>query len=148
MDEIELDFAGRRRRAASVQLDDGARIERYGTEHPDTFAGHWVQPDGAHVVAFTADIDEHRMALASLLYHPELITLVRFRYTYRYLLELTDRIPALVGLDVLAVWGPDTKANKVRVVVLPDHLDRVRESLRQTNPDDVYVEAGGRPIRA
>lgn len=107
MEEIEFDYIGRPSGAAPILIDDGARIERYGAEHPETFAGHWMQPDAGHVVAFTADIDEHRAALTARVYAPERITLVRFRYTYQHLLELKGRIPSLVGAEALATWGPE-----------------------------------------
>ena len=148
VEEIELDYTGRPPGAAPIRVDDGARIARYGREHLDTFAGQWIEQDGSQRVAFTADIDTHRAALSTRVHAPERITVVAFRYTYRHLIDLTGRIPSLVGAEALATWGPDVTANKVVVRVLPDHADRVRELLRRTNPDDAYVVSGSRPIPA
>jgi hypothetical protein len=145
VEEIEYDYTGVGQRGAPARINDGARIARYGAEHQEEFAGQWIDADGSQVVAFTTDVERHAAALAALVFSPERITYVTFRFSYQHLLDLRDHIPSIVDQQALAVWGPDVKANKVRVCVLPDYVDRVRQELMMTNPDDVYVEAGERP---
>jgi hypothetical protein len=145
VEEIEYDHTGVGPRGAPERIDDGARIARYGAEHQDAFAGQWIEADGSRVVAFTTDVEQHAAALSTRVYAPERIAYLVLRFTYQHLLERRDRIPSIVGQDALAVWGLDVKANKVRVCVLPDRLDGVRQRMMKTNPDDVYVETGERP---
>jgi hypothetical protein len=145
VEEFEYDYTGVGPRGAPTLINDGARIARYGAEHQDAFAGQWKEADGSQVVAFTTDVEQHAAALATRVFSPDRIRYVTFRFTYQHLLDLRDRIPSIVSQEALTTWGPDVKVNKVRVCVLPDYLDRVRQQLMMTNPEDVTVEAGERP---
>jgi hypothetical protein len=122
-------------------------ISSYVEQNPEAFAGVWIELDGSFVVAFTADADRHLGAIRALLDAPDRVTVVEFRYTYQHLLDLTHRIVSILGTaDGLSNWGPDVRANKVYVEVLPERIDEVRRILSGTNPDDVYV-APGTPVR-
>ena len=144
MEEIEFDYTGRSPRA-TPRIDDGARIARYAESVPETFAGRWIESDsvGTRVVAFTDSPESHLAALRSLVYAPEEIRVVRFRYNWQHLLTLTDNIVSIVGSkEGLTHWGPRVKSNCVVVHVLPERIDEVRRILSDTNPNDVRVELG------
>jgi hypothetical protein len=126
---------------------DKNQIAHYTQQNDDTFAGVWIEPDGSFVVAFTRDVQEHLAAMRSLLDAPDRVTAVRFRYTYRHLVDLTHNIVAILGTsEGLSNWGTDVRANKVCVEALPERIAEVRRILGETNPDDVYVELGS-PVR-
>ena len=71
----------------------------------------------------------HLRELRALLDAPGRVAVVRFRYTYQHLLDLTHSIVAILGSgEGLSNSGPDTKANKVYVEVLPERIDEVRRA--------------------
>jgi hypothetical protein len=107
-------------------------------------------PPSAFVIAFTSDIESHAEALRSLLFAPEKLQVIQMRYSYRHLMEVRDSIPPALGPanEGLATWGPDTKGNFVRVTALPEYFEEIRHILMATNPDDVRVEVGQRPVPA
>ncbi len=128
------------RRTRPVSPATSSRIPRH-------FPECGFEPDGSFVVAFTADTDRHLEAMRALVDAPDRVTVVQFRYTYQHLLDLTHRIVSILGTaDGLSNWGPDVKADKVYVEVLPERIGEVRRILGDTNPDDVYVEPGT-PVR-
>jgi hypothetical protein len=148
VEEVEYDYTGRGPRGAPWRIDDGARIARYAKTVPDSFAGQWIEDGDSRVVAFTESVDEHLAALRELVYAPDKIRVVQFRYTFRHLLDLTHRIVDILGTpDGLTSWGPDVINNCVVVHALPEHLDEVRRMLAETNPEDVHVEPGIRGFR-
>jgi hypothetical protein len=143
MEEIELDYTGVPPRGAPARVNDGTRIARYGQSVPDVFAGQWIEDETSRVVAFTESVEEHLEAIRRMVYAPQRVRAVRFRYSYRHLLDLTHRIVEILGTsDGLTSWGPDVKNNLVVVSVLPERIDEVRRMLMETNPDDVRVEPG------
>lgn len=143
VEEFELDYPGVESGGAPWKIDDGARIARYGEATPETFAGQWIENGTERVVAFTESIDEHLAALRELVYAPDRIRAVQFRYSYRHLLDLTHRIASILGTNEgLTGWGPDVIHNRVNVRVLPERIDEVHRSFMETNPDDVLVEPG------
>jgi len=122
---------------------DKARIDRYVKANPESFAGVWIEPDGSFVVAFTGDVDMHLRALRAFLDAPDRVTVLRFRYTYQHLLDLTHSIVAILGsAEGLSNWGPDTKANKVYIEVLLERIDEVRLVFQESHPDDVLSHRG------
>ena len=126
------------------RVDDGTRIARYCQAWPDVFAGQWIENESSRVVAFTESVEEHLEAIRRLVYAPEKVRAVQFRYSYRHLLDLTHQIVEIVGTsDGLTSWGPSVMSNCVVVDVLPERIDEVRRILLETNPDDVRVEPGG-----
>jgi hypothetical protein len=85
--------------------------------------------------------------IRGLLNDPGQVRVVQVRYSYRELMDLRDRVLSILGTtDGLAAWGPDVKGNCVLVRALPEHLEEVRRTLMATNPDDVRVEVGERPV--
>jgi hypothetical protein len=147
MEEVELDYTGVAPGCAPVKIDDGARIARYGQSRSDIFAGQWIENETSRVVAFTESVEEHLEAIQRLVYAPEKIWAVQFRYTYRHLLDLNHQIVEILGTsDGLTDWGPDVIHNRVVVHVLPRRLERVREALAQRYPDEIGVEEGS-PVR-
>ena len=147
MEEVELDYTGRSPRSAPVRVDDGARIARYCESWPDVFAGQWIENETSRVVAFTESVEEHLAAIRRLVYAPENVRAVQFRYSYRHLLDVADQLVEILGTaDGLTWWGPSVKSNCVVVHVLPGRTAEVRRVLMETNPDDVRVEPGT-PIR-
>jgi hypothetical protein len=148
MEEIELDYTGVTPRGAPARVDDGTRIARYGQSVPDVFAGQWIEKETSRVVAFTESVEEHLEAIRHLVYAPEKVRAVRFRYSHTHLLDLTHQIVEILGTaDGLTSWGPDVRNNCVTVRVLPERFDEVRRILMETNPDDVRVEPGS-PVMA
>jgi hypothetical protein len=143
---------------------DKQRISDYADTHPEALAGWWIEhhgpppmdpwrtpyPPSAFVIAFTSDIESHAEALRSLLFAPEKLQVIQMRYSYRHLMEVRDSIPPALGPanEGLATWGPDTKGNFVRVTALPEYFEEIRHILMATNPDDVRVEVGQRPVPA
>jgi hypothetical protein len=124
-------------------IHDGTRIARYGESFPDTFAGRWKEPDDSWVVVFTDEVDHHSAAIRKLVYAPDNVRVVQFRFSYRHLLTGRDRIVDILGTkEGLTSRGPDVKNNCVIVQVLPERLDDVRRNFMTTNPDDVRVELG------
>lgn len=136
---------------------DKGRISDYADSHPEALAGWWIESEGlprnggrlappvsAYVIAFTTDIERHTEAVRSLLFAPEKLRVIQMRYSYRHLLDTAKQIPSILGSDMdgITEWGPDTKKNVVRVGVLPERLDAVRDLLMNTNPDDVRVVPG------
>jgi hypothetical protein len=123
--------------------EDKKRITQYVHQHPGSFAGHWVVEGEQHVVAFTKDLEEHEAVLRILLHAPDRLRVVRMKYTWSHLIELTKQMPSILG-DTTGVtgWGPDVKENLVVVGVRPERIDTVGSLLRQSNPDDVRVEPG------
>src|ERR1700722_104060 len=97
MEEIELDYTGVPPRGAPARVDDGTRIARYGQSVPDVFAGQWIEDQTSRVVAFTESVEEHLEAIRGLVYAPERVRAVQFRYSYRHLLDLTHRIVEILG---------------------------------------------------
>ncbi len=156
MDEYELVTSGRYG-PKPRWIGDKERISDYADNHPETLAGWWIEHEGQSrnggrqappvspfVIAFTRDIEGHSEALCALLFAPEKVKVIQMRYTYRHLLDIAKQIPAILGVDMDGVtgWGPDTKKNVVKVGVLPERLDAVRDILMNTNPDDVRVVPG------
>jgi hypothetical protein len=143
MEEIEFDYTGRSPRSAPEKVDDGTRIARYAQSWPDAFAGQWIEDETSRVVAFTDSVEVHLEAIRRMVYAPEKVRAVNFRYSYRHLLELTDQIVGILGTsEGLTSWGPSVKDNLVVVHVLPGRIDEVRRILNESNPNDVRVELG------
>ena len=98
-------------------------------------------------MAFTDDVDTHLGAIRELFHDPDQVRAVQVRHSYRDLMALRDRVVSILGTtDGLVTWGLDVKGNCVLVRAVPEHLDEVRRTLMATNPDDVRVEVGERPI--
>ena len=75
--------------------------------------------------------------------------MIQMQYSYRHLMGVRDSIPSTLGSSRRpATWGPDTKGNFVRVTALPEYVEEIRRILMVTNPDDVRVEVGQRPVAA
>jgi hypothetical protein len=147
VDEVELDYTGVPPGGAPAKVTDGTRIARYGESNPDVFAGQWIEDETSRVVAFTESVEEHLEAIRRLVYAPEKVRAVQFRYSYRHLLEVANQIVGILGTsDGLSSWGPNVWSNCVIVHVLPERIDEVRRTLMETNPDDVRV-APGTPFR-
>lgn len=123
--------------------EDTERVTQYVHQHPGSFAGRWVVEGEEHVVAFTEDLEEHEAALRILLHAPYQLRVLRMRYTWNHLMELTKQMPSILGnTHGVTGWGPDVKENLIVVRVRPERIDAVRSLLRQSNPDDVRVEPG------
>jgi hypothetical protein len=143
MEEVELDYTGVPPGGAPGKIDDGTRIALYGQSKPDVFAGQWIEDESSRVVAFTESVEVHLKAIRQLVYAPEKVRAVQFRYSYRHLVELSHQIVEILGnSDGLTSWGPDVRTNCVVVRVLAERIDEVRRILIETHPDDVHVEAG------
>jgi hypothetical protein len=122
---------------------DIERVARYVDQHPDSFAGRWVVEGVEQTVAFTERTEEHEAALRDLLDTPDQLRIVRFKYTWQHLIDLTEEMPSILdSTDRVTGWGPDTKENVVVVGVRPERIDEVRALLRQSRRDDVRVELG------
>ena len=94
-------------------------------------------------MGFTDEVDHHSAAIRKLVYAPDNVRVVQFRFSYRHLLTGRDRIVDILGTkEGLTSRGPDVKNNCVIVQVLPERLDDVRRNFTTTNPDDVRVELG------
>ena len=63
----------------------------------DVFAGQWIENGASRVVAFTESAEEHLEAIRRLVYAPEKVRAVQFRYNYRHLLDLTHQIVEILG---------------------------------------------------
>jgi hypothetical protein len=138
-----------KRPTTSLGISNRAKLESTPTSKrtPKTSLGVWIESDGSFVVAFTADVDMHLRELCALLDAPDRVIVLQIRYTYQRLLDLTHSVVAILGsVEGLSNWGPDTKANKVYIEVLPERIDEVRRVFKETHPDDVYV-APGTPVR-
>lgn len=122
---------------------DTQRVTQYVGQHPDSFAGRWVIEGVERTVAFTERLSEHEAALRDLLYAPELLRVVRLKYTWQHLMNLTEQMSSILdSTDGVTGWGPDTKENVVVVGVRPERIDAVRAVLQRSHPDDVRVEHG------
>lgn len=142
--------------------EDKRRTSDYADAHHETLAGWWIEhdrpspvdggrtphPPSAFVIGFTSNIEGHAESLSSLLVAPEKLKVIQMRYSYRHLMEVGESIPPSLGSakDGLVTWGLDTKGNFVRVRVLPNIFKEIRRILIETNPDDVRVEIGQRPV--
>jgi hypothetical protein len=110
VEEFELDSTGRSQRAAPMGIHDGTRIARYGESFPDTFAGRWKEPDDSWVVGFTDEVDHHSAAIRKLVYAPDNVRVVQFRFSYRHLLTVRDRIVDILGTkEGLMSWDPTSR---------------------------------------
>ena len=148
MEEVELDYTGVPPGCAPWKIDDGARIARYGQSRPDVFAGQWIENETSRVVAFTESAEEHLEEIRRLVYAPQKVRAVQFRYTYRHLLDLTHQMIEILGTpDGLSRWVPDVKRNRVVVHVLSRRFEEVRGSLAQTHPDEIVVQEATTTIR-
>ena len=146
--DVEPNGASRLSDAARRWFDDRDRIDRYCESKPETYAGRWTEGGTSLVLAFTDDVETHLDEIRDLLNEPDQVRVVQVRYSYRDLMALRDRVLSILGTtDGLVTWGPDVKGNCVLVRAVPDHLDEVRRTLMATNPDDVRVEVGERPIK-
>jgi hypothetical protein len=106
MEEVELDYMGVSPGGAPWRVNDGTRIDRYCQAWPDVFAGQWTENESSRVVAFTESVEEHLQAILRLVYAPEKVRAVQYRYSYRHLLTLTHQIVETVGTsDGLTSWG-------------------------------------------
>jgi hypothetical protein len=122
---------------------DKERVTQYVDQHPESFAGRWVIDEVERVVAFTDRLQEHEAALRDLLYAPDKLRVVRMKYTWQHLMELTAKMPSILGsTEGVTGWGPDTKGNIVVVNVRPERIDAVRAQLLRSHPEDVRVEPG------
>jgi hypothetical protein len=143
MEEVEFDHTGVSPGGAPWMVNDGTRIAQYCEAWPDVFAGQWIENESSRVVAFTEFVEEHLEAIRRLVYAPEKVRAVQFRYSHRHLLTLTHQIVEIVGTsDGLTSWGPSVMSNCVVVQVLPERIDEVRRILLESNPDDVRVQPG------
>jgi hypothetical protein len=122
---------------------DTERVTQYVDQHPEWFAGCWVVDGVERTVAFTDHLEEHEAALRDLLSAPDQLRVVRLRYTWQHLIDLTERMPSILdSTEGVTSWGPDTKQNVVIVNVRPERIDAVRALLQQSHPHDVRVEPG------
>ncbi len=122
---------------------DSERVTQYVDQHPESFAGRWVVQGAEHTVAFTERLVEHEAALRGLLCEPDRLRVVRLKYTWQHLMDLTEEMPSILdSTDGVTGWGPDTKENVVVVRVRPERIDAVRALLQQSHPDDVRVAPG------
>lgn len=141
MDGIEAD----KLRELREVMDERNRIIGYTWTQPDTFAGMWHEggTDFSLVVAFTDAPEQHVAEMGSLVADSELFSVVRRRFTYQHLRDVQSQIVDILGTsEGLTNWGVDPKRSVVVVHVLPEHIERVRRTLTDTNPDDVVVEPG------
>lgn len=147
MEDVEPGGASPLSEAARRWFDDRDRIDRYCESKPDTYAGKWTEAGTSLVLAFTDDVEGHLHEIRGLLNDPDQVRVVQVRYSYRELMDLRDRVLSILGTtDGLALWGVDVKGNCVLVRAVPEHLDEVRRTLMATDPDDVRVEVGERPV--
>jgi hypothetical protein len=56
-----------------------------------------MQHDNTRVVAFTDEIHHHLAEIRRLVYAPDKVNVVQFRFSYRHLLALRDRIVPILG---------------------------------------------------
>lgn len=103
--------------------DDSEMISRYARKHADVLSGLWL--DNARervVVAVTDDPSKHRTYLTANAKHPELIEVIRRRFTKAELTSLSGQISkdrdvlAARGIDLQSV-GTDIVAGRVEVTV-------------------------------
>jgi hypothetical protein len=142
VEDSESDPFALRSHGAQVRLD-AARIQDYVESVPETYAGHWLDSEDSWVIAFTDDVERHRVEIVKVMNSADNVTVVQFQFSYRHLLMLRDRIVEILGTkEGLTSWGPDVRHNCVLVQVRPEQLDEVRRTFSITNPDDVRVEPG------
>jgi hypothetical protein len=72
------------------------------------FAGQWIENETSRVVAFTESVEKHLEAIRGLVYDPERVRAVQFKYSYRHLLDVANGIVGTLGTsDGLSWWGPN-----------------------------------------
>jgi hypothetical protein len=145
--DVEPNGASPLSEAARRWFADRDQIDRYCESKPETYAGRWTEGGTSLVLAFTDDVATHLDEIRELLNDPKQVSVVQVRRSYRDLMALRDRVVSILGTtDGLVTWGLDVKGNCVLVRAVSEHLDEVRRTLMATNPEDVRVEVGERPI--
>jgi hypothetical protein len=145
--DVEPNGTRRLSDAARRWFDDRDRIDRYCESKPEAYAGRWTEGGKSLVLAFTDDVEKHLDEIRDLLNDPDPVRVVQVRRSYRDLMALRDGVLSTLGTTSgLVTWGPDVKGTCVLVRADPEHLDQVRRTLKTTNPDDIRVEVGERPI--
>lgn len=71
-------------------------VRRYGREHPNTYGDLWVS-DGRLQVGMTADLELHAARLQASVVHPELMDVVRVRWTLAHLEEVCAEVEKAVA---------------------------------------------------
>lgn len=134
-------------RQDELQTEAGDRLRGYLAAHRDSVAGVWLGPglDPEYNVAFTRDVEAHRVAVLRLFPRPEVIRVHQAGYTQAELEAISDRIAEESGeLEALGVkWlgsGVDVETNRVEVEVVASDEESARGILEHRYGPAVTVE--------
>lgn len=142
-------------RVHAMLRGDIALVSQYGEEHPETFAGMWVdnEPTVRIVAAFTSDLEQHDAALRPQLSHPDRLAIQRMPHSHADLLRVREEITRTLEQQANKNSRPAYSSIGVRKAVLHVALRADQEKLasefaaRYGNAVELVVGAFGFPGR-
>jgi hypothetical protein len=141
-----------RRQQSASEL--GPKIQPYTEQHPDEFAGIWMDNEAfVLTVAFTGHVTEHRAALGRLVDDSPLLKVVEQRFTRAELYALQERLsadrdrPIGTSRAIISHSGTSDVMNRIQVGVVAIDDEARRVLSERYGADKICVEPASGPGR-